>query len=139
MNLITNGSAEEQDGATPRGWRSMTYGGEATFDAATLGDSAGHTGRHALHVASKLGADASWSQSVKVVRNATYRLTGWIKTEKVEPRGGANGALFNVHELQSPKLIKTPAVVGTHDWTKVEVTFESGDHDALTINALLDG
>lgn len=139
VNLLANPSAEELDGVAPRNWRSMTYGGEANFDVAPPAHAAGHSGAHALHVASQRGADASWSQSVKVVPNATYRLTGWIKTDKIEPRGGANGALFNVHELQTPKLVKTPAVVGTHDWTKVEVTFESGDHTALTINALLGG
>jgi putative membrane-bound dehydrogenase-like protein len=134
-NLIANPSAEDLDGAAPRGWRSVTYGGRADFAVAD----SGHGGAHALRITSTGGADASWSQAVKVAPDATYRLTGWIKTENVEPLGGANGALFNVHELQAPKLVKTPAVVGTGDWTKVEVTFESGRHETLTINALLGG
>ena len=137
-NLLANPSLEELDPAAanaPRAWRSMTYGGRADFGL----DARGRTGSHSLKITSTAGADASWSQVVKVAPDATYRLTGWIRTEEVEPRGGAQGALFNVHELQSPKIVRTPALVGTHDWTKVEVTFDSGRHEQLTINALLGG
>jgi putative membrane-bound dehydrogenase-like protein len=138
-NLIANPSLAEvaDDGRTPRSWRTVTYGGTASFDVAPLG----HEGAAArsLRITSTAGADASWSQTVRVQRHATYRLSGWIKTESIEPLGNAFGALFNVHELQSPTIVRTPAVVGSRDWTRVEVTFDSGDHGELTVNALLGG
>jgi hypothetical protein len=75
---------------------------------------------------------------VTVQPHARYRLSGWIKTEGITPLGDAYGALFNVHELQNPRVV-TPAVTGTHDWTRVEVEFDSGDHAQLTLNCLLGG
>jgi putative membrane-bound dehydrogenase-like protein len=147
-NLLVNPSLEELEPAAaastaaagsapdaPRAWRPMGWGGRADFGLAERG----HTGVRALRITSATGADASWSQVVAVEPDATYKLSGWIRTEKVEPLGAAQGALFNVHELQSPKIVRTPAVTGTHDWTRVEVTFDSGRHDHLTVNALLGG
>jgi putative membrane-bound dehydrogenase-like protein len=145
-NLLVNPSLEELETAAasaaagsapdaPRAWRPMGWGGRADFGLAERG----HTGVRALRITSATGADASWSQVVAVEPDATYRLSGWIRTERVEPLGAAQGALFNVHELQSPKIVRTPALAGTHDWTRVEVTFDSGRHDHLTINALFGG
>ena len=51
---------------------------------------------------------------------ARYRLSGWIKTEGVQVRGG-RGALLNIHNLQP---VATPALTGTNDWTRVEVEFD---------------
>src|SRR5262249_44349887 len=113
-NLLANPSLEEPDPAAPDAppaGHSTTSGGPAAFG---LGGG-GRPGARGLKIASSTGADASWSQVVPVEPDATYRLTGWIRTEKVEPLGQAQGALFNVHELQSPKIFRTPALLGTHD------------------------
>jgi len=69
----------------------------------------------------------------------TYRLSGWIKTEGVKLRGGADGALFNVHELQGANTVKTPAVKGNSDWRKVSVTFNSRGREVISINCLFGG
>jgi alpha-N-arabinofuranosidase len=65
---------------------------------------------------------------------ARYRLSGWIKTQGLEA-GESKGALFNLHTLD----IMTPALKGTQDWTRVEVEFDSGLNDAVSVNCLFGG
>ena len=68
-----------------------------------------------------------------------YKLTGWIKTEKVQKLGRANGAMLNVHELQDPVRGGTKPLAGDNDWTQVHLTFNSGALTAITINCLFGG
>jgi hypothetical protein len=44
--------------------------------------------------------------------------------------------LLNLHNIQ-PRA--TQAIVGTRDWTKVELEFETESHDAVQINCLFGG
>jgi len=135
--LLSNAAFDptnDKDGTPPREWRFVQYGGAA----AGAWSDAGRAASGSAQLTSQQGADASLSQTVAVQRHGRYRLSGWIKTDAVTPLGDAYGALFNVHELQNPRVV-TPAVTGTHDWTRVEVEFDSGDHEAFTINALLGG
>jgi len=130
-NLLPNPSFEEGQEGQPAGWKQVKWGGEAAFDLPGVG----HTGKRSAAIASEKGADASWSVTVPVEPWATYRLSGWIKTQDVKATTG-RGALLNVHTLQGAE---TKALAGTHEWTKVEVTFETRDHDAAQVNCLLGG
>jgi putative membrane-bound dehydrogenase-like protein len=132
--LLVNADFAERTSGFPESWRAVGYGGIAV----QRWNEGGHAVAGSAQITSPNGADASLSQTVPVKRRARYRLSGWIRTEGVKPLGEAYGALFNVHELQNPRVV-TPAVTGTHDWRKVEVEFESGDHEQLTINCLLGG
>ena len=80
-------------------------------------------------------ADAGWLGTIVVKPNTRYRLSGWIKTEDLDA-GSGNGALFNVHNIQP---LKTPAVKGTSDWTKVEIDFDSGENAVVQVNCLFGG
>ena len=95
----------------------------------------GHTGKRSVLIASEKGADESWGITVPVEPAAKYRLSAWIKTEDVKA-GTGRGALLNLHNLQP---VATKALTGTNDWTRVEVEFETEDHDSLQINCLLGG
>ncbi len=66
---------------------------------------------------------------------ARYRLSGWIKTQDVEP-GSGRGALLNLHNMQG---VATPAVHGTQDWTRVEVEFDTDANDMVQVNCLFGG
>ncbi|MFO0981470.1 MAG: PVC-type heme-binding CxxCH protein [Planctomycetota bacterium] len=134
-NAVANGSFETIVNDGPSAWQRRAYAGQATLDLAAPGRGGGH----ALRITSADGADTSWCTSVVLERDTDYQLSGWIKTDGVQAIGGAEGALFNVHELQSPQRVMTPAVRGTQDWTRVAVTFHSGSLTHLTINALLGG
>src|SRR6185369_996205 len=68
-----------------------------------------------------------------------YTLTAWVKTENVSKVGGARGALLNIHELQDPVHGATKPLVGNNDWTKVQLTFNSGELKELTVNCLFGG
>ena len=134
-NLIRNSSFEELSGGRPAGWRTTTHSGRGEF---TVGE-IGRTGSRSVKITSDGGGDISWATTVSVNPRTDYKLTGWIKTEKVEKIGRANGAMLNVHELQDPVRGGTKALAGDNDWTQVELTFNSGQMQEVTINCLFGG
>jgi alpha-N-arabinofuranosidase len=130
-NLLVNASFEEQTQGQPTGWRPERWNGEAKLEYANIG----HTGQHSITIASDKGADAAWACTIPVEPFATYRLSGWIKTEDVKPSNG-RGALLNIHNIQP---VATNALTDTRDWTRVEVVFETKEQDALQVNCLFGG
>ncbi|MHC4917917.1 MAG: carbohydrate binding domain-containing protein [Planctomycetota bacterium] len=118
---ISNDSFEEAREGKPTGWATHRWGGKPAFHYAEIG----RTGDRSVMIESTEGADSAWHQTVPVTLHSTYRLSGWIKTENVALVQGrsARGALLNIHNLQPTA---TKAVTGTRDWTRVEVTFETG-------------
>jgi alpha-N-arabinofuranosidase len=129
---VRNGSFEDVTGNAPAGWRTAQFQRGAQFAVET----AGRTGSRSVKISSAEGADAAWTTVAVVRPYAKYRLTGWIRTEAVEPAGAAKGALLNIHGMQP---LQTPAITGTRDWTRVELTFDTEGNDALQINCLLGG
>jgi putative membrane-bound dehydrogenase-like protein len=132
VNLIENPSFEKQRNMKPIGWSTTKYGGDdAKYEWADIG----HTGKHSVMIHSGNGVDAGWLTDLKCEPNTDYILSGWIKTEGVAKVGNAAGALLNLHIHQ----LRTNALVGTHDWTKVELKFNSGSEDHIIINCLFGG
>ncbi len=133
-NLLPNASFESRQGDRPANWRPIRWGGDGKL---TLADS-GRTGSHALQITSQNGGDLSWATTVDVRPHAKYRLSGWIKTDRVQPTkdGGGRGALLNVHNMQS---VATNVVQGTQDWTRAETVFDTGNNDAVQVNCLFGG
>ena len=127
-NLITNGSFEDLTGDSPKGWSTTTWGGKATF---RISDSGRNGGKCAV-IDSKEGADAGWTTHVSVLPMSTYKLTAWIKSEDIKKTDG-QGALLNLHSRKD----HTEPLTGTHDWTKVETTIETGTDDSIQVNCLL--
>ncbi|HOM16755.1 MAG TPA: alpha-L-arabinofuranosidase C-terminal domain-containing protein [Thermoguttaceae bacterium] len=130
-NLIRNPSMELEREGKPVGWKPDTWQGKGNFIYAETG----RTGKRSLLIESAEGADVGWQIVVPVEPRATYRLSGWIKTENVVTKGG-RGALLNIHNLQP---VATQALTGTQDWTRVEVVFEVEDQDTLQMNCLFGG
>jgi alpha-N-arabinofuranosidase len=126
---LSNRSFEAVEGERPVGWRTNTWSGRAEFRLS----SQAHSGRHSVEVASSQSGDAGWSMVVPVRPYATYRLSGWIKTEDVTPVEGGRGALINLHTRPE----HTDAVTGTRAWTRVEIPIETGADDTLQINCIL--
>ncbi|HTI72225.1 MAG TPA: PVC-type heme-binding CxxCH protein [Candidatus Limnocylindria bacterium] len=134
-NLLPNPSFETQADGKPAGWRTVTHSGRGTF---AVGDT-GHTGSRSVQISSENGADVSWTAMVSVKPRTDYKFTGWIKTQGVAKRGGAHGAMFNIHELQDPIRGGTKAITGDTDWTQVQLNFNSGEMTSVTINCLFGG
>lgn len=130
QSVLANGSVDAPSG-DPAPWKRQLYSGAAKLSVYSGRDS------QCLKIESTAGADAGWICNFNVARNTTYRLSGWIKTENVDAASG-HGALFNIHELQSPRIV-TNAIVGTRDWSFVQTTFDSGEHENLSVNALFGG
>lgn len=129
--LIQNYSFEEVKNDRPTGWRPVTYQGEAKFEVGEVA----RTGKRSVKISSEKGADASWSMVVKVKPFSKYRLSGWIKTREIKSIGG-KGVLFNIHGIER---LQTQALIGTNDWTRVELVFDTELNDALQVNCLFGG
>lgn len=129
-NLLPNPSFEGKELDGVRGWTSRAWAGKE--DGKWSVESPGRTNEHCVSIASAKGADATWTTTVTVHPNAWYRLSGWIKTKEVR---GAVGALLNIQNMQS---VKTAAVSGTRDWTRVSTVFQA-EASELKINCLFGG
>ncbi len=129
-NLLPNPSFEEREAQGAQGWTSRAWAGKD--DARWSVESPGRTGRHCVSISSAKGADVAWTTTVPVKPNAWYRLSGWIKTKEVR---GAVGALLNIQNMQA---VKTPAVSGNRDWTRVSTVFQA-EVTELEINCLYGG
>ena len=133
QDLISNGGFEQGDGATsPESWGVRHYSGQAQHRHV-------HTGRtgRALRIDSEDGADSSWFTTVRVDRDTTYELSGWIRTEGLQKHTGL-GALLNVHEIQGSVNARTPAVE-SEQWQRVHVAFDTGGREEISINCLFGG
>lgn len=130
-NWVPNPSFERPAKGQPQAWRTQKWGGQGEFGYVETG----RTGKRCVMISSETGADIGWACTVPIEPYARYRLSGWIKTENVQPKGG-RGALLNLHDFQP---VATRALVGTNDWTRVEVEFEAGDQDAVQVNCLFGG
>jgi alpha-L-arabinofuranosidase len=135
-NAVRNASFEQAADDQPAEWSTSSWGGSGSFDYADQGRS----GARSVAISSTDGADIGWQQQVAVDPHATYRLSGWIKTQDVQAASGdarrGRGALLNVHNIQPTA---TRAVTGTRDWTQVDVVFETGVHETVQINCLFGG
>jgi uncharacterized protein len=130
-NLLPNPGFELTGTAPPEGWQLRHYRGEADW-AISAAPGAARSGRQALHVASRGGADTSYFVDVPVAPDTEYQLSAWVRTKGVR---GALGALLNVHGTR----FQTNAVSGDSDWTRVETAFNSGSKTTLSVNVLFGG
>ncbi len=131
-NLIPNPSFEDVDASMPVGWKIRTYSGSADHALADHG----RTGRHSLRISSTKGSDTSWHATIKLKAHTRYRMSGWIKTDALTPKGNAHGSLFNIHEI-NPST--TTSQKGTTDWQEVTGTFENDGRTEFTVNCLFGG
>jgi len=131
--FVANGSFEEMQGESPKGWTSRSWQGRS--DASFAVEPVGRTGARSVAISSGKGADASWVATVPIRPYSRYRLGGWIKTENLLA-GSGRGAQINVEGRDE---WRTPALTGTRDWTRVEVEFDAGANDALTVTCLFGG
>jgi hypothetical protein len=132
-NLIRNGDFSEISDESPKHWKPVIWGGQASFD---VDFAVGRTETPAVRISSTEGADASWSFRAQLKPHTQYRLSAWIKTSDVSLSGGL-GVQLNLHELQMEG--KSVPISGTNDWTEITTEFNSGSHDSLLVNLLFGG
>jgi alpha-N-arabinofuranosidase len=130
-NSLANASFEDVENGLPRGWQPIDWEekGQLAVDETVF-----HSGRRCVRISSTAGSDAYFQTDVAVKPFAKYRLSGWIKTKDLVP-GKSQGALFNLDGLD----VRTPAIGGTRDWTRLEVVFDTGANDGVSVNCLFGG
>ena len=130
-NAITNASFEDVENGLPRGWQPIDWEEKGQL---AVDETVSHSGRRSVRISSIEGSDAYFQTDVVVKPFAKYRLSGWIKTKNLVP-GKSHGALFNLDGLD----VLTPAISGTRDWTRLEIVFDTGANDGVSVNCLFGG
>ena len=136
-NLIQNGSFENGQFApenAPDGWMQNTFNPGAIF---SWSNESSFVGQRSVKISLPFLNDSRWLQTVAVEPQTNYLLSGWIKTENVENSPQAVNAGANLSIMGSDDHIwtRTPALLGTNDWTYVELLFNSQDNSELDIAA----
>jgi len=134
-NVLPNPGFEEVSNGSPAGWAPQSWYGKAVQK---LSDG-GRSGKHCVMIQADKGVDLAWRQIVKVKPMSKYRLSGWVKTKDVKPvesRKGM-GAMFNLH---GSNLRRTKGIIGTNDWTRLELVFETEYEEyEVQVNCLFGG
>jgi alpha-N-arabinofuranosidase len=129
-NLLRNPSFEETAGDGLVAWTSRAWAGKEATRWSVV--TPGRNGGRCVAITSERGGDAAWTATVGVEPGGWYRLSGWIKTRELR---GAVGALLNIQNMQA---VRTAAVTGTRDWTRVATVFQAATA-RLEINCLFGG
>jgi alpha-N-arabinofuranosidase len=128
---IVNPSAELTDSnQRPLHW-TIEPRPPAALTPAVLDSATAHHGSRSLLLTA---GNFSWSNKVLVRPYATYRLSGWIKTEAV-PAAAGWGARFELRGVNVPSPPRP--ITGTADWTKVEIVFDTDGQDSFILAATL--
>ncbi|HMA62994.1 MAG TPA: exo-alpha-sialidase [bacterium] len=127
-NIIENPSFEN---VAPQNWNKATWGGE---DIKFYHTAQGRNNSNCISISSSKSVNSAWYTTASVRPNTEYRLTGWIKTNKVKPQNG-KGALIVLNFAQE----KAPVLTGTNDWKEIIYEFNSSNRDRITIYCLLGG
>ena len=136
VNLIHNASFEDgvySPAGHPRYW---TTGRASQIAIFTWDDTQSHDGSKNVKIAADSPDDAYWAQTIPVVPNTDYVLSGYIKTENVGHTAestdmGANLSIFGSWNEHSQPLF------GSNEWTHVSFAFNSGERSHVTVAARL--
>lgn len=129
---IVNPSIETLDADNqPVNWTVDPAPRPNTAPSAQVGSDTAHSGAHSLMISA---SGVSWVNKTLLKPYATYKLTGWVKTQDV-PSTTDRTAGFDVRGVR----VTGPGqrISGTQDWTKVEITFDTDGQDSAIVAATL--
>ncbi|MCU0749617.1 MAG: ThuA domain-containing protein [Akkermansiaceae bacterium] len=129
-NLLPNAKFEE---AGPAGWSLRNYVVEDRSKVSMQVTPGGRSG-NCLMIRADARADVGAGAEVKVKPNTRYRFGAWVRTEKLEKKGG-EGAMLNIHGTDA----KTKSIAGDTGWTELSAEFESGGETSVLIHCLFGG
>ncbi len=128
---LTNGGFEEFTGHKLKGFGFHDQPGVVSFVDTTVKHSGTASLRLENFTANQYG-HGRVNQAVKVLPHRCYRVSLWVKTEGLSPRGAFEmKALVKDREL-APRTYSLPA---TGDWRKLTMVFNSMDFDSVTLYA----
>jgi regulation of enolase protein 1 (concanavalin A-like superfamily) len=83
-------------------------------------------GRQSLRVSATVPSDTALGQEVQLKPKQVYRLTGWVRTQRLEPLGSPVYGTLQVQKPHGTGTIESGANhAGDTEWTQVTVAFES--------------
>jgi len=134
-NLVTNGSFEYgqfSPNSLPSGW---SWNSWARTAIPVWDETEAREGGRSVKIISPTLDDAQWVQSVPVETNKPYYLSGWVKTNDVAHSPESVDAGANISLLNS--WTSSPGVLGTRDWMRTGVLFNSESNGQVTVAARL--
>jgi hypothetical protein len=134
-NLVANGSFEQGEfspNSFPDAWSWDAYaqGAIPIWD-----DSKARAGHRSVEISSPTLDDACWIQNIPTEPNTLYYLSGWVKTKHVAHSPQIVDAGANLSLLST--FTHSPGILGTHDWTRTGILFNSESNDQVTVAARL--
>lgn len=111
------------------GWTIHVYGAQPKLD---LDNATFHEGKQALRVSAEELSDTALGQELQLKPDRWYRLTGWVRTEKLDPHGAP---VYGTFQIQHPggqgAIASGRNHGGTGDWQQETICFKSPS-DGLT-------
>jgi hypothetical protein len=124
------------EGLTQHRWRFPATTVASSF---TVSSNNSHSGKTCLQAQGSYGPVMA-QQTVAVIPNSKYRLTGWIRTELEVPAIEATapgaplvGASFAIVDREETSEV----ITGTSDWKQVTWDFSTGDANSITLGCRL--
>ncbi|MFC1596357.1 alpha-L-arabinofuranosidase C-terminal domain-containing protein [Planctomycetota bacterium] len=102
-------------------WTVHVYGAQPKL---ALGQTVVHEGRQALRVSAEALSDTAFGQEVRLQPGRWYRLTGWVRTDKLDPHGAP---VYGTFQIQHPGgrgvVVSGRNHRGTDDWVRETICF----------------
>jgi hypothetical protein len=119
-NLLSNAGFESGSEQTIDGWKPTAYLNNP--DHFQFGpDTTPRSGRRSLKILHPQANDSWVTQDVPVRGGRVYKLSGWLKTDNVQPAQGTVGANLCI----AGSFIRTASLKGTQPWTQVQCYFKT--------------
>lgn len=122
------------ESATPHeGWTLHVYGAQPEVASDQV---VAREGRRSLRVSASALSDTAFGQELRLTPGRWYRLTGWVRTENLDPHGAPVFGTFQVQHPAGRGVVATGRNHGgTADWTRETIYF-TPPGDGLTRIAL---
>ncbi len=114
-----------ESGTLHEGWTLHIYGARPTVATDT---GVYHSGRQSLRVGSASPSDTAFGQELRLKPRQWYCLSGWIRTEQLDPRGAPACATFQIQRPGGAGVVAGGRNhTGTNDWTQETIYFRPPD------------
>jgi alpha-N-arabinofuranosidase len=113
-----------------QGWSLHVYGEQPKT---ALDTTVRHEGRQSLRIAAGGPSDAALGQELTLRPGRWYRLTGWVRTDRLDPRGSPTCGTFQIQWPGGQGVVTSGKNhPGTNDWTKETLYFSPPPGDGRT-------
>ncbi len=118
-------------------WAVTSYGAEPHVQ---VDEGVAHEGKHSLHVSSDKPSDTALAQELALRPGRCYRLSGWVRTRRLDPRGSQVFGTFQVQQPGGRGVIASGTNHGADtDWTEVPVYFTAPPGGRVRVSVFFVG